>query len=198
MVDPRTAAPAREDLPRYTAAAIALHWLVAVAVVAAVALALTLQRLDLGATKDALLALHKSVGLTILALTVVRLGWRVARPPPPMPASIPAWQRAAAKAVHAALYLVTLAMPISGYVSVAARGRATVLFGLWDVPRWVPLDRALARTAENVHATSQYLLYALVALHVGAGLYHHFVARDRVLARIWPGGAGISRRPPSS
>lgn len=188
------ARPASPQPLRYTPPAIALHWLVAVAVVTAVALALVVQQLDLGETKDRLLALHKSIGLSILVLTMGRLAWRLIRPAPPLPASMPAWQRAAARAVHAGLYLLTFAMPVSGYVSVAARGRSTALFGLFDVPRWVPLDRAAARAAENIHATSQYALYALIALHVAAGLYHHYVARDAMLARMWPGSGATGVR----
>ncbi|MDX2224653.1 MAG: cytochrome b [Rhodospirillaceae bacterium] len=188
MTDSQTAST---PLPagRYTATAIALHWAIATAALIAVGLALTVERLDLGDTKDALLELHKSVGSLIWVLMVARLGWRLGHPPP-APVVQPAWQRLAAKAVHATLYVLLLAMPVTGYVSVAARGRTTTVFGLFDLPRWVPLDRGLARTAENVHDLGQYALYGLVALHVGAGLYHHFVARDRVLERMWPFGRG--------
>ena len=83
------------------------------------------------------------------------------------------------------LYVIALAMPVSGYIAVTARGRETSFFGIFTLPQWVSPNRALAHTAETVHFISQYVLYALVAAHVGAALYHQFIVRDHLLRRMW-------------
>ena len=107
--------------------------------------------------------------------------------PPALPNTMTSLQRIAATATHACLYAITIAMPITGYISVAARGRETTFFELFVVPSWVPLDRALSNLTETAHRYGQYAVYALVALHVAAALYHHFVVRDGLLRRMWPG-----------
>ncbi len=171
---------------KYSPVAIAFHWTIAVAVIFTVALALYLETLDLGDTKKQVLAIHKSIGIVIFALTWLRLAWRFAHRPPALPENMTPLQRFAASATHFFLYAITIAMPISGYISVAARGRETNFFGLFDVPLLVPLDRALANLSETAHTTGQYAVYALVALHIAAALYHHLIKRDGLLWRMWP------------
>jgi cytochrome b561 len=175
---------------RFGLVAIALHWLAAGAIVAAVILAWIVEDLERGGPKDLMLMWHKSVGLTIFAVMIVRLVWRLTHPAPPLPPQMSLPQRLAAGLTHIFLYAITLAMPVSGYLSVAARGRETLFYGLFMVPRWAPLDRALSLGMEKAHNYGQYALYVLVAAHVGAALYHHFVLRDGVLARMWPGATG--------
>jgi len=172
--------------PKYGAVAIFFHWLTALALLSAVILALYVQELDLGDTKALMLALHKSIGLSIFILAWARLAWRLTHRAPPLPGDTPIWQRIAAHATHTLLYLTVIAMPVSGYISVAARGRETAFFGLFMVPEVVPLDRALSNLTETLHRNGQYALYALVALHVGAAAYHHFIKRDGLLRRMWP------------
>lgn len=174
------------DPQKYGPMAMAFHWTIAVAVVLAVLLALYLETLDLGDTKKQVLAIHKSIGIVIFALTWVRLAWRLSHRPPALPENMTPLQRVAASATHFCLYAITIAMPISGYISVAARGRETSFFGLFEVPLWVPLDRAIANLSETTHTTGQYAVYALVALHIAAALYHHLIKRDGLLWRMWP------------
>jgi cytochrome b561 len=171
---------------RFGPIAILLHWSVALVIVVVVALGLYLESLDLGDTKNLVLATHKSIGLTILGLMCVRVAWRLTHPAPPLPATMSQLQRWLANMTHVALYVVAFAMPLSGYTSVAARGRDTEFFGLFLVPTWVPLDRAWSNASETAHVYGQYVLYALVAAHVAAALYHHFIVRDDVLKRMWP------------
>jgi cytochrome b561 len=173
---------------RFGAVAIALHWTVALAVLGAVGLALYLETLELGETKTLVLTVHKSVGLTILGLMAVRVVWRLTHRAPPLPAGMTAWQRWAAHATHVMLYLLALSMPVTGYMSVAARGRETTFFGLFKVPEIVPLDRGLSNLSETLHTNGQYVLYALVGAHVAAALYHHFIVKDDILRRMWPQG----------
>jgi cytochrome b561 len=171
--------------PRYGVVARLLHWTIAVLIVGAVTLGLVTISLDSGETQDSLFALHKSVGLTVLLLMCLRTLWRATHPAPALPHAMPLWQHWAAHATHGLLYVVAFALPISGYVAVAARGRETLFLGQWSVPRWVPLDRSLAHTAEFIHQLNQYALYALVLGHIGAALYHRFVVRDDILQRMW-------------
>ncbi len=174
---------------RFGPVAMALHWFVAVVIVCAVVLAWIVEDLDRGATKDMVLTIHKSVGLTIFAVTVFRLTWRMTHPAPPLPLEMSFAMRAAAWITHASLYALVFGMPITGYLSVAARGRETTFFGLFEVPRLGPLDRTISLNMEQAHRYGQYVLYALVLAHVGAALYHRFVLKDRILARMWPFGA---------
>ena len=174
---------------RFGPVAIALHWFVAVIIVCTVVLAWIVEDLDRGATKDLVLTIHKSVGLTIFAVTVFRLTWRMTHPAPPLPPEMSMPMRWAAWLTHATLYAIVFGMSVTGYLSVAARGRETTFFGMFEVPRLGPLDRAFSRSMEQVHGYGQYVLYALVLAHVLAALYHRFVLKDRVLARMWPFGA---------
>lgn len=170
----------------YGRTAVALHWIVAACLLFAVALGLFLGNVEESDTTEQILAIHKSFGLTVFILACVRLVWRLTHRPPPLPATMSAAQRVAANATHALLYVTILAMPVAGYVAVAARGRETRFFGLFEVPQWTPLSRMLSQNATTVHVYGQYLLYALLAAHIGAALYHRFVLKDDVLARMWP------------
>lgn len=173
-------------MQRYSLPSIVLHWLTAALMMATVVIALLLESTDSAAARNDLLSIHKSIGITIFALAWLRLGWRIGHAPPEWQDLPPAWQRAAAWLTHMALYLITLTMPISGYVSAAARARATTYFGLFRIPQMVPLDRSLATLTEQIHEYSSYGLYALVTLHLGAAVYHQFVQKDGLLKRMWP------------
>ncbi len=171
---------------RFGPVAIALHWGIAVFAVTVVILGWAREAMEAGATKDFTLMIHKSVGLTILILTAFRLVWRFSHRAPPLPGSMTTFQRLAAWGTHFALYAITLGMPISGYLSGAARGRQTSFFNLFTVPQLSPLDSELARITHDMHIYGQWVLIALVVAHVGAALYHRFVLRDGILARMWP------------
>ncbi len=171
---------------RYDSVAIFFHWIVAAFVLVTVIIAWSVESIDDGDPKGAALALHKSIGTVIFVLACVRSTWRLTHPAPAHPHDLSSFQRRAAAAVHFLLYVATLTMPVTGYISVAARGRETRVFGLFDLPQWVPLDRSLSRIAEAAHDYSQYALYALVIAHVGAALYHHAILRDQILLRMTP------------
>jgi cytochrome b561 len=170
--------------PQFGPVAVVLHWMIAAGVLAALALGWS-HDLVPKQFHGPLLSLHKSFGLAVFALTWARLFWRLTHAAPPYPWPMPAWQRLAAHATHFLLYVATLALPISGYISVAARGRDTTFFGLVAVPQWVPLDRQLAHVAGAAHAVGQWALYALLTAHIGATLFHHLVQRHRLLQRMW-------------
>jgi cytochrome b561 len=130
---------------------------------------------------------HRSAGLLLLALTLLRLGARLLLRAPPLPAGTPSLQRFAARANVAAIYAVLIAQPILGLVHSQAEGDRVSVLGLFDIPPLVGRDRALAHTAIEWHEKGAILLLVLVGLHIAAALYHHHVRRDGVLASMWPG-----------
>lgn len=183
--------------PRYTTVAILLHWLIAVLILALFASGLWMtraiadpaQRLAAFQTYQ----IHKAIGLAVLVLSLVRLGWRLAHPPPPLPAGISPFSRIAAAAVHGALYGVMIGAPIAGFVMVSASplGIPTMWFDLFAVPH-LPIgpDAALEARAKAVHRALAWGGIALVALHVLAALKHELIDGDRLLRRMLPGGRG--------
>ena len=129
------------------------------------------------------LSTHTSLGIAALLLVLARIARRLATRG--IEPEGPRWQRRLAGAAHVALYVLMVAVPIVGYLLADARGRGIPFFGL-DAPEWLPTDRALAGTLEDVHETLSWALVAVVAVHVVAALWHHFVLRDGTLRRMLP------------
>ena len=163
-----------------------LHWVAAVLIIATIPIANIMQQDGIErSTQDLLFILHKNGGVIIFLLVVVRILWRVLTPAPPMPASMPDWQVAAAKAAHWGLYGMLLVMTISGYVRVRAGGFPVEMLDAIGVPHMVQRSDSLAETAQAIHSNARFILVALILLHVGAALQHAF-KRDGVFGRIWP------------
>jgi len=131
-------------------------------------------------------AWHKWIGITVFLVAAARLAWRAAHPPPPLPATVPPWQIVASRATHAGLYALMLAIPISGWIYSSATGVSVVYLGLVPLPDLIPKDREVAKTLLIVHKSLNYLLAAVVTMHVAAALKHQFVDRDGVLGRMLP------------
>lgn len=174
------------DNARYGGVAIVLHWSVAAAIVCAFPLALYLAELPASPRKSALLVFHQWLGAAVFALACVRLAWRFTHRPPELPAFVPAWQRGVARAVHRALYGLVLAVPLSGWAHSAAAGVLPLELGWLAPPGLGAPDERLAAALKLVHQTFNFALLALIVAHVGAALKHHFVDRDRLLARMLP------------
>ena len=174
-----------DTAPGYTRTAIALHWLAAALIVGNLTLGVSMVGLPLSPLKLRLFAWHKWIGITVFVVASVRLGWRHANPPP-APVAMPEWQRRAAAATHAALYLLMLAIPLSGWIYSSSTGVSVVYLGLVPLPDLVPKDKALAAVLKAVHVTLNVGLVTLVVVHVGAALRHHLVDRDAVLPRMLP------------
>lgn len=172
-------------LPHYDRGARALHWLSALLLVAIAVLGLGMEEAA-GLQRRQMMGLHKSLGLTLLAITVLRLAWRMLRPGP---AALPGspWLRRAAGAGHWGLYAMLLAMPLSGWAMGSAAGRPPRWFGQFTLPAIAPRSEALDATMETLHVAGFWVLAALVAGHVVAALYHHWVLGDGTLGRMWPG-----------
>ena len=170
---------------RYSRAAIALHWITAVLVLANLLLGLSMVPLPISPRKLQWYLWHKSIGLTIFLLTSLRVAWRTLHPHPE-PVPMPQWQRRAAAASHALLYALLFAIPLSGWIYSSATGVQVVYAGLLALPDLVPKDKALADALRLLHVALNSLLVAMVCLHVAAALKHHFVDRDASLARMAP------------
>jgi cytochrome b561 len=179
--------PARNSPVRYGYVAQALHWIIVGLLIVQVTLGRIADELPLGLEKLITLARHKSFGITILGLAVIRLAWRSFNPPPPEP-PMPGWQLAAARLNHWALYVILFAMPLSGWLMSSASNIPVSWFGLVQLPDFVEPDRGLKETFEAVHESLSYVLYALAGLHVAAALKHQFVDKDGLIFRMLPGG----------
>lgn len=179
--------PAGTARSRYGMGAIALHWLIAVLI------ALNFAAVWVGegqpqAARMQIMANHKAFGLTILALSLLRILWRLTHSPPPLAESLKAWEAAIAKVVHSLLYFLMIAIPLAGWALVSAvTGRPVSVFGMFDVPP-LPLarDKATTGTFHEVHETLALLMVILLVLHIGAALKHQFVDRDATLSRMIP------------
>lgn len=174
----------RNDSRRYGAVAQALHW--------GIAVLLVLQLVLAEAAEDApggtgLLDLHRSVGITILGLALLRLLWRFVSPPPPPP-PMPAWQRVVASGVHWAFYVLLFALPLSGWMMSAAAGDEVRWFGWFTLPGLVGPSHDLEEALEEIHETLPGVLLALVALHAAAAAKHQWLDRDGLLTRMLPFG----------
>lgn len=133
-----------------------------------------------------LVQLHRSLGLTILALTLFRLAWRWSARIPPLPAELPTTQKFAARATECILYLLLVLQPALGLLNTNARGRRVDFYFLGELPPVVGPDKVLAKQAMAAHELVGYLLLTLIALHAAAALFHHFVRRDNVLNAMLP------------
>ena len=163
-----------------------LHWIVAVLVLVIIPVGLVMVRLGPGALQDQLFAYHESIGIVIFALAVVRVATRALNPVPGRPADMPVWMWGVAELVHYSLYALIIVMPILGLLTATAFGAQVSVFGLFTMPTLIGKDEALSKMLGEWHERGGYLMAALVALHIGAGLFHGVVKQDGVLSRMLP------------
>ena len=186
---------------KYTRVAVLLHWTIALLMLANVALGLTVAWLPDGALSDTAIRFvidtHKSIGITVLGLAILRVLWRLTHRPPPLPAEFSGWERAAAHAAHVALYVLIFAMPLSGWLHdsawVAAASHPMYLYGLVQWPRIGFIMNLDAATKEQLHSqfgalhtACSYALYGVLALHIAGALKHQWIDRHSVLRRMMP------------
>ena len=170
---------------RYSKIAIGLHWAIALLIFSAFPIGLYMHDLKLSPTKLHLYSYHKWIGITVLMLAVLRVLWRATHKPPAL--HLARWQEVASSIVHGFLYLLILAVPMTGWLMSSAKGVKTVWLGIVPLPDLLGKDKALGHILSNVHTALNYTLLVLVALHIAAALKHHFVDRDDVLLRMLPG-----------
>ncbi|RSY86962.1 cytochrome b [Sphingomonas koreensis] len=171
-------------LVRYSRGAILLHWLIA---------ALLIFNLAYGFLHDSLprdwriMPIHKAIGITVLVLTLARIGWRLTHPAPSLPAHMAGWERIAAHVSHFLLYAFMLAIPLSGWAMASdPNPRPLTWFGLFDIP-YLPVSEAMSEFGHEAHEILGYAALVLLLVHVGAAFRHHFLIRDEVMARMTPG-----------
>jgi cytochrome b561/polyisoprenoid-binding protein YceI len=198
-------APGLGRTSRYATVAIILHWLIALAIVTQVSLAWRFDD-DHSPTGFALLQLHKSIGIAILVLSILRLGWRLTNPPPPEPAGLAGWEKLLSLAVHWGFYAIMIGMPLTGWLMVSASRTKipTVLF--WTLPLAnLPGIDSLAPGAKKIaeaigsigHSGLAFGLYGLLFLHVAGALKHQLFDRQTpILARMAPGAVAGRRLEP--
>lgn len=199
MAEPASGRKREHDVTRqrYTHLAILLHWVIAAGIIVNVALAWIWPHLGDEQVRPAI-DMHKSIGVTVLGLAVMRLLWRLTHRPPAYPEGYQRWERVAAHAVHGLLYLLIFAMPLSGWIMDSAWKDAAThpmfWFGLFEWPRiaWFQhLDPATMDRLHDLfgaaHVLGSYALYALFALHVGGALKHQWMDGEPELQRMWPG-----------
>lgn len=176
---------------RYSAPAIALHWLLALMIFGSLAFGWYMSGLPFSMQRLKFYNWHKWAGVTILALSIARLAWRLShRAPqysPRIRRSTPDWQLRMAGALHVAMYALFFIVPLVGWAYSSAAGFPIVWFGVLPLPDFVPKDEALAKLIKPWHAVAAYTLLSLVVLHIAAALKHHFVDRDGLLARMGVG-----------
>jgi cytochrome b561 len=175
---------------RYDATLRILHWFMAAIILAAIALGVCAALLPAGKPpRVELLAIHKSLGLTAASLIVLRVVWRLLAGAPPYSTALGALSRVGAHSAHIALYVLMIAMPVSGYLTSAAGGHDAPWFGLFEFPALVAKNEALAHRAAFAHYWFAWALGAALALHFAAAAWHAWVKRDDIFARMWPARA---------
>lgn len=190
--------------PRYTAIAIALHWLIAAGIIGMIGLGWYMGDLEDRAQQYALTQLHKSFGIAILLLSVARLIWRLANPPPEEP-SMPAWQALTARVTHIAFYVLIIAMPLTGWIMVSA-SPTEIPTRLFQTIPWAHIPglpnlsdeakEAFAVPIEFTHSKLAWVAILLLVIHVAAALKHQFLDKDNLLVRMIPGLFGRTSGPP--
>lgn len=191
---------------RYTSVAVALHWIIALLILGMIPVGWWMGDavLEKATRADALkvFPIHKAIGMTILALSALRLLWRLAHKAPPLPQKMPAWERITARTTHGLFYLLMFAMPISGWIYASAGWSEAfhsfisvpiTWFGLFPIPEFPGLAaqpdetrKAIGLTAVAVHSKLAWVMIVLAGLHVAAALKHQIVDRDDVLSRMLP------------
>ena len=168
----------------YTRTAKGLHWLMAVLIIGLLVLGIYLHELPLSPQKLQLYSWHKWAGVTVFLLVWLRLAWRVTHQPPPLSDALSPLNRLAAHAGHAVLYVLMIAIPLTGWLMSSAKGFQTVWFGLLPIPDLLGRDKELGELLANVHKLLNLGLMATLLGHVGAALWHHFIHKDDTLRRM--------------
>ena len=173
---------------RYSTTAIALHWLLGLALLGLLGMGIYMTGLPFSPQRLKLYNWHKWAGTAFLGLSLLRLLWRLTHRPPALPQAMaqamPGWQKAAHHGTHHLLYALFIAVPLIGWAYSSAAGFPVVFLGLWQLPDFVPVSKELAATIKPLHKIGALTLAALALLHIGAALKHHWIDRDGLLARM--------------
>jgi cytochrome b561 len=174
--------------PRYTTTAIAFHWLLALMIIGSFSFGVYMTDLPFSPARVKLYNYHKWAGITILALSALRLLWRLTHRPPALPAHMPAWQKQASHWAHIALYAAFFAVPLAGWAYSSAAGFPIVVYGVLPLPDWVPRSKELADSLKGLHKALAFGLAGIVGIHILAALSHLVRGDDGVFERMLPTG----------
>jgi cytochrome b561 len=178
----------KESIGRYSAVAIALHWLLGLSIFAMFAIGVYMSDLPISPLKLKLYNYHKWAGISFLILSVLRLLWRLTNRPPALPRVIeqamPGWQTKLYHATHVALYALFFAVPLIGWAYSSAAGFPVVLFGVLPLPDFMSVDKEFAKQIKELHGLSAFALLGLALLHIAAALKHHFIDKDGLINRM--------------
>jgi cytochrome b561 len=174
------AAPA--ELHQFTAVSRILHWLTAILVFSTLLIGFTM--VSTVTDYSTLLEIHKTIGVVILAVVIIRVVNRLTHRPPPLPSTVGRFERVLVVTSEMALYALLLAQPLVGWAMLSAAGRPIVVFGSLRIPRIAPVNLDLFSVLRETHSVLAFLLVAAVAAHVSAVLLHSITLRDRMLARM--------------
>ncbi|MGB0935381.1 MAG: cytochrome b [Alphaproteobacteria bacterium] len=164
-----------------------LHWILAFAIIALLTVGLIMTRMDNSDTKWFVYGIHKAIGFCVLMVVLFRVFWRATGDNPQPPADLPNWQQKAGTNAHYALYLLMIVAPTTGVLMSLLGGHPINLFGLYTIPAIFDPGIPIAKNFNSAHTYIGYVFIALIALHIGAALYHHYFRRDNVLKRMMPG-----------
>lgn len=180
------------ELRGYSPVARAFHWVTAALVLTSIPIGITMVNVpNLGATGDTLFHLHRSMGATVLLITVLRLIYRLRHAAPPLPAGMPAWQQTLAHGTHWVLYTFLIVQPILGWIATSAYRAPTLYFWLFELPPIWKEDRAFSEAMFRVHMAFGVIITLVVCIHIAAAFYHHFILKDRVLTGMVNGWSNV-------
>ena len=170
----------------YTTTAKALHWLIAVLIFCMIPLGFVMTEMDFSPEKLQYYSWHKWAGVSVFLLSLIRLVWRVLNPPPELPEQMNQLLKFLAHIGHYALYLLCFIIPVSGWLMSSAKGVQTVWFGVLPIPDLLAKDKALGAQLAELHEILNWILVAILTVHVIAALKHQFIDKDNLLSRILP------------
>ncbi|MFN3826079.1 MAG: cytochrome b [Micavibrio sp.] len=178
----------RNTTEKYGAVAIGFHWLMAILVITLLVVGLVMTEMDPSPQMFKIYATHKSVGIVVLALAVLRVLWRIANPHPRALPTHQAWEKFLARLVHVILYAALFVMPLSGWIMSSAKGFPVNLFWIegLTLPDLVKPDEGIADLAKEIHEVAAFGLMGAIALHFGGAMKHHLIDRDGTLRRMLP------------
>jgi cytochrome b561 len=177
-----------DGTPAYTPVARTLHWLTAMLVIGLITVGIWMHMLESGPLQDRLYNLHRSTGVLLLPLVIIRLLYRWTHPPLPLPEDVPAFQRLVAEATHWGLYALLIVQPLVGWAATSSYRAPIIVYGLFELPPILAVNQPLSEKLFVLHRWLGFLMAAMVSAHAGAALFHHFIRRDRVLMRMVRGG----------
>jgi cytochrome b561 len=184
MMMPSNEASSRRYAAGYDSVAKFFHWLIVLLIAAQFVIGWTMPDIHKGTRPEGLIAWHLGVGATLIAAVLLRIVWRLTHPP--VPASLSPFLNLVSHTTHGFLYLALVVVPVLGWANASSRGWSVKLFGLLPYPAIAPVGSSVGHEMGDIHGYLAWVLFALIALHIAAALFHRFVLKDRVLQRMLP------------